>query len=368
MITGFILAGVIIGPSGLGLVHENLGLTLASITEVVLSLIALMIGSKIGLNTLKTIGRRVVTISLCQIVGTFLLVTTGLVMVGMRVEFAAILGTIASASAPAAVYMIISKLKAKGVFVDHLYAEMVVGDVGTILLFSAVTAVAANSLGSSYSLLQALLYSFIEILSSVLLGFIAGLILHSLTRRCRNANEIKIVSLSIIFITSAVSHTAEISPLITCLTAGATWNTMQHRNEFRLNALESLTPPLYAVFFAIAGTELNLSVLSSLTVLQFGFVFVLARVLGKVTGVFVGGSITRAESSIRKYLGISMLPLGGVAISLVLFLDTIPYFSLHQDSMALILNIVLFGVLMNKLIGPPLSNYSITRGAASEDR
>ena len=367
MITGFLLAGVLIGPSGLGLVHEHLGVTLSSVTEVALSLIALMIGTRLGLGTLRAIGRIVVVISAFQILGTFVLVTAGLSLVGMRLEFAAILGTIASASAPAAVFTIIRRLNAKGAFVDHLYAEVAVGDVGSILLFVGVTAVAVNSLGSGVSLLQALLHSVVEILVSILLGVLAGLVLHSLLRKCRNANEVKIISLSIILITSAVSHTAEVSPLITCLVAGILVTSLQRRGQPGLDVLESLTPPLYAVFFAIAGTELSLGILSSPGVLVLGGVFVLARAAGKVAGVAAGASITGAERPIRRYLGISMLPLGGVAISLVLFLETMPYFVTHQDYLVLLLNIVLFGVLINELIGPPLSRYAVIRGTESED-
>ncbi|MEN8208062.1 MAG: cation:proton antiporter, partial [Candidatus Fermentibacteria bacterium] len=96
-ITGFILAGLLLGPSFIGLVHQDLDETLAAITEIALALIALVIGSEFSLRKLKTIGRPVLIITLFQLFGAFILVTAGLVIAGMRIEFAAILGAIASA-------------------------------------------------------------------------------------------------------------------------------------------------------------------------------------------------------------------------------------------------------------------------------
>jgi hypothetical protein len=55
-----------------------------------------------------------------------------------------------------------------------------------------------------------------------------------------------------------------------------------------------------------------------------------------------------------------------VAIGLVLFLDTIPYFAQNHEITATLINIVLFSVLFNELAGPPLSRYSVIRGAKLE--
>ena len=59
-ITGFILAGLLLGPSCIGLVHGDLDETLATITEIALALIALVIGSEFSLKKLRAIGRSVV--------------------------------------------------------------------------------------------------------------------------------------------------------------------------------------------------------------------------------------------------------------------------------------------------------------------
>jgi len=365
-ISGFIIAGLLLGPSCIGLIHENLDETLSSITEIALSLIAMVIGSEFSLGKLRTISRSLAIITFFQIISAFTLVTMCLVIAGMRLEFAAILGAIASASAPAATVAIIRELKAKGPFVDHLYGEVVLGDAGCVLLFASITAIAANSLGSSASFASSLSQAVIKILLSLVLGGIAGWLLHLLTRKRKRKNEVLIILLGVILILSAVCSSFHLSTLFASMTAGAVMANLSKKTHTIVRTLDSISPPLYAAFFAIAGTELSISVLTSPQILMMGGIFVLARAAGKILGVHIGGSLSRSESLIKKYLGFGMLPQAGVAIGLVLYLDTMPYFTLNHDITTTMINIVLFSVLVNELTGPPLSRYAVVHGAVLE--
>ena len=365
-ITGFILAGLLLGPSCMGLVHEHLDEALAPITEIAIALIALMIGSEISRKMFRTIGKSIVIITIFQIFGVFTLVTTGRVIAGMRLEFAAILGAIATASAPASTVAIIRELKAKGPFVDHLYGEVALGDAGSILLFASVVAIAGNFLGSNVSLLRTISHSFFGILASLLLGAISGWILHLLTRKKRRINEVMIISLSLILLISAISNTLNMSSLLACMTAGAVMSNLSRNKHNILSSLDSISPPLFAALFAIAGTELSIAVLTSPNILLMGGIFVLARAAGKITGVHIGASAAHADPLIKKYLGYGMLPQAGVAIGLVLFLDTMPYFTINHEITTTLINIVLFSVFVNELAGPPLSKYAISRGSTLE--
>ncbi|MEN8208764.1 MAG: cation:proton antiporter [Candidatus Fermentibacteria bacterium] len=365
-VTGFILAGLLLGPACIGLVHGDIDQTLASITEIALALIAMVIGSEFSLKKLRTISGSVVVITLFQIISTFTLVTTCLVIAGMRFEFAAILGAIASATAPAATVTIIRELKAKGPFVDHLYGEVALGDAGCLLLFASITAITGNSLGSSSSIIHTVFRAATEILSSVVLGAAAGWLLHLLTRRRRRVNEILITSFGLILILSAVSNSLHLSTLFASLAAGTVMGNLSKKTHRIINSLDSISPILYSAFFAIAGTQLNITVLTSPYILLMGGIFVLARAAGKIAGARIGTSVAHSDPLIRKFLGIAMLPQAGVAIGLVLFLDTIPYFAFNRSITTTLINIVLFSVLVNELAGPPLSRYAVVHGAKLE--
>lgn len=365
-ITGFILAGLLLGPSMIGLVHSDLDVTLASVTEIALALIALVIGSEFSLRKLRAIGRPVVIITLFQLFAASILVTAGLVLAGMPLELAAILGTIASATAPAATVAIIRDLKARGPFVDYLYGVVALDDAGCILLFASVAAVASNSLGAGAGMLISIMHALVEIVASIVLGAIAGWLLHLLTRYRKRSNEVMIVSLAMVLVLSAVSNIFHLSALLSSMAAGMVMANLSKKTHSIVSVLDSLSPPLYAAFFAIAGTELKLGVLTSPSILLLGGIFVIARGIGKVAGVRIGAVAAGADPLIRKYLGFGMLPQAGVAIGLVLFLDTIPYFAMNQQVTATLVNIVLFSVLINELAGPPLSRYAVIRGAKLE--
>lgn len=365
-ITGFILAGLLLGPSMLGLVHRDLDATLASITEIALAIIALVIGSEFSLKKLRSIGRPVVIITLFQLFTSFALVTAGLVLAGMALEFAAILGAIASATAPAATVAIIRDLKARGPFVDHLYGVVAMDDAGCILLFASVTAIVSNSLGMATGMLASIFHAVTEIVVSILIGVIAGWVLHLLTRKRARANEVFIISLAVVLVLSAISNVFHLSALLSSMAAGTAMANLSRKAHRIVSSLDPISPPLYAAFFAIAGTELNLRVLTSPSILLLGGVFVIARGLGKLAGVHFGAMAAGSSPLIRKYLGFGMLPQAGVAIGLVLFLDTIPYFAMNRAVTSTLINIVLFSVLFNELAGPPLSRYSVIKGANLE--
>jgi Kef-type K+ transport system membrane component KefB len=365
-ITGFIVAGLLLGPSALGFVHENLAESLDMVTELALAIIALVIGSEFNISKLRRIGRAVVVITLAQLLATFLIVTAAVSLTGMLpLPAAALLGAIASATAPAATVAIVRDLKARGPFVDHLYGIVALDDAGCVLLFSVVAAFAGTSMGgASAPLLGSILHAMAQICSALLLGALAGFLLHLATKKLERNNEIFIISLGLVCILTAVATSLHISPLLAGMVAGAVLANFSHKSIKVLTVLDSLSPPLYAAFFAIAGTELDFSVFSSGPVLLLGLVFIVARAVGKYGGVLAGAVVARSDRLIKRYLGLAMLPQAGVAIGLALFLQTAPFLQegLHEYS-RLMVNVVLLSVFVNELAGPPVSRYAVIRGA-----
>ncbi|MDO9578118.1 MAG: cation:proton antiporter, partial [Candidatus Cloacimonadales bacterium] len=128
---------------------------------------------------------------------------------------------------------------------------------------------------------------------------------------------------------------------------------------------EPFTPPLYAVFFAIAGAELNLSIFADSSVLLAGFVFIFLRAIGKYSGVYLSALAIGLEKNIRQFLGLSLLPQAGVAIGLVLFVQASPVILAAgpeiQVSIDKMINIILMSVFFNEIVGPPLSKLAILK-------
>ncbi|MCD4797096.1 MAG: cation:proton antiporter [Candidatus Cloacimonetes bacterium] len=365
-ITGYIFAGVLVGSSGLKLIrHENMEM-LYVLSEVTLSFIAVIIGGEFSFYKLKLYGKKIVFLTLAQMFLTFGLVSVGLILFSFPVYIAFLLGAISAATAPAATVVIVEKLKARGKFVDYLYGIVALDDAGTVILFSIAFALSTSIIGKTeLNLSYSLFHAFKEIFYSIIIGAIGGIAIHFITFKKKNLNEIKIISLGFIFITTSISISLHLSPLISNMVLGMLLINLSKKNVRILFSLEPLTPPLYAVFFAIAGTELNLQVFKDGSILIAGFLFIILRSFGKYFGIYFSAMAMNINKNIRNYLGLSLLPQAGVAIGLVLFVQASPVVAASsieiQNEIGKMINIVLMSVFINEIVGPPLSKIAILK-------
>jgi hypothetical protein len=237
-------------------------------------------------------------------------------------------------------------------------------DAGCILLFSIVAAFAGGSLsGEDPGIIHGVLHAAREIGGSLLIGGATGWLIHIFTAHKGRTNEVYIISLGMICLLTAIATTFGFSPLLAGMTSGAVLANMG-RGAFRIIvSLEQLSPPLYATFFAIAGTELNIRAFASGPVLLMGAVFIFARAFGKYFGVWTGALAAKSNHLIRNYLGLAMLPQAGVAIGLALYIQAAPIFAGHQELVSTMVSIVLMSVFVNELAGPPISKTAVVRGA-----
>lgn len=371
-VTGYILAGLVLGESVIGIIPATAPYKLTSITEIALGMIAITIGAEFEFSRLKKTGKAIVIITIFQSLFAFVFVVISLLLMKMALSYALILGTIATATAPAATVVIVKELRARGEFVDYLYGVVALDDAVCILFFSIVFALVAPALagtvsGQELGILSGLTHAGLEILLSCILGAIGGFLLHEFTRKKYRLNEILIISIAVIFLTISITIVLNLSLLIANMMMGAVLVNLSHRNKRIFRVIEPVTPPLFALFFVLAGTELHLYVFTKLAVILFGLVYIVARFAGKYFGTWFSALIMKTSVNIRKYLGFCLFPQAGVAIGLVLFMQTSPIMAgapeLVRNMMVLIVNIVLFSIFINELIGPLITKYGIVKGS-----
>ena len=374
-ITGFILAGILMGDTVTGIIPHHMGEDLRLVTEVALGLIAITIGGEFYAAKLRRLGKAIVIITLVQIFFSFAAVTVALALFRMPLPFALLMGAIASATAPAATVAIVQSLRARGKFVDYLYGVVALDDAGAVILFGVVFAVATGFVGADAAEgaghgAHLVLHAFREVGLSLVVGAVSGFIIHIFARHKSNGNEVLIITLGMLFITTAFAIVFELSPLLTNMAAGAIIINMAPQNHRIFRFLEPFTPPVYALFFVIAGTELQPQILLQPEILVLGSVYILARAAGKYGGVYLGCAVSGVEPEIKTNLGICMLPQAGVAIGLVLLIQASPLMNgLSPELTQLVdtmVNIILLSVFVNELIGPPLSRGAIIRGNQME--
>ena len=179
-----------------------------------------------------------------------------------------------------------------------------------------------------------------------------------------------ILTLGFLFLSTTTALLFDFSPLLVNMAAGAALTNMSPRSSRIFRTLEPFTPPVYAIFFVIAGTKLNPSLLFGPEILLFGLVFVVARWIGKYSGAYFGSRLTGASPAIRRYLGLGLFAQAGIALGLVVLLQTAPELhgleNLPAGVVETSINIVLFSVFVNEITGPPIAKFAIQRALTVE--
>ena len=82
------------------------------------------------------------------------------------------------------------------------------------------------------------------------------------------------------------------------------------------DSLKTIDSPLFLLFFVLAGASLEIQILSKLGMI--GLAYLIVRITGKLIGAHLGARISNAVDSVRKYLGLGLVPQAGVALGCAL--------------------------------------------------
>jgi len=288
-ITGYILAGLILGRSISGIITSEMTESLHILTEIALGIIALTIGGEFSIEKIRRTGVSVIIITVFEALFAFIFVTFFLSITGFGFHYSLLLGSIASATAPASTVIIVRELRARGEFIDYLYGVVAFDDAICVMLFSIVFTLVAPliaGINTSVGLLAGITHALIEIILSALLGFAGGFTLHMTTRKKYRVNEILLIAISALFIVIAFSMAFKLSLLIANMVMGATLVNLSSRNRRIFDILEPVTPPLFALLFILAGTGLDISVFAGGVAVLYGLLYLVSRFAGKYAGVY----------------------------------------------------------------------------------
>lgn len=353
-VTGYLLAGIVIGPFCLKLIPQGAISNLSVISEVALGFIAYSIGSSLNFKDLKKIGSGIIIIALFEALMAVVVVTLVMVFIFKQpMAFSLAIGAIASATAPAATIMVLKQYNARGPLVDTLIPVVAIDDAIAVIAFGISLAIAEMlTKGTEALTFMSIASPFIEIVGSLILGVIFGTILVVANRSAKGKEMTMGLAIGIILLASGVATYLHVSGLLTCMVLGSTVSNLTAGKSKLLTVLDSFTNPIFIAFFTISGLGLDLSVLKTVGVIGVGYVF--ARVIGKVLGAYLGCKIAKSEPIVQKYLGFTLVPQAGVAIGLALLVESaLPAYGTQ------IRTIILAGTVIYELIGPLCTKFAI---------
>lgn len=389
-VSGYLIVGLLLGPTmGLifrgypGFVTAEESDALKFISEIALAFIAFSIGSEFVLKTIKKMGKSIMVLTIFEVVGAVVVVFLSLlflkkpdVIVGTyspfsknNIAFGLILASMAAATAPAATLMVIRQYRAYGPVSKSILPITALDDILGIVVFGFFISIAKILVPSGEALPLGLVISkpFIEVFGSIIIGGILGFLLakiNNVLKTERDDNQILTVltillTIGLISIINNMfsSQGIALSQLLANIMVGTMVANFSKKPEKHFTSIGDMSSPFYVLFFVLAGASLDLKILGTESlILLLSIVFIIARALGKTLGIYFGAKIMKSPDTVRKYLGIALLPQGGISIGLLVIV-----YAQMRDFYPVISTIIMLSILVYETMGPVFAKYAITK-------
>ena len=366
-IVGYIIAGIILGPV-LGIVELNQE-AVDIVVGITLGLVAFTIGEGFTRDLFRRHGRVIITILIIESLGAFLIVTLGVWLLTRDLVLALIFGSLAPATAPVGTIAALREYKAEGPVTDTLTAIVGLDDAVAVIIFVLCLSAVKVLLGGELSAISTAGEISLEIGGALLLGAAIGAAIAFGARKLRERDDILMVSLAGILACWGIATAFGMSSILACMVLGATVANLRPAIAERTHRIiESILPPIFVIFFIVAGMALEPELLLKMGIV--GIIYILCRVLGKVLGTSIGARISRAGPAFRKYLPFGLLSQAGVAIGLACMVATElrGYGEIGQSLGAAAITIIAASTVVFEISGPIGVRYAVTKAGEAKRR
>lgn len=388
-VTGQMLGGMLLSPhclSMLGIIspadssyHSALG-AFHFFVFVYLCMIAFGIGEELHLSRLKQVGKSALFISVVHMVVTFALTAGALMLCGLSMLDALLIGSIGVTSAPAITFVLMNQMRIEGQLRRIAGSVLVITDLAGVLLFSILVQIGLGDAKSQQGaggtaqqgpgLLEVLLPVARDFFFAIAIGagmyFLLRYLVHSQAQqKTPEANsaqstsrgsflknvlaakpspsvELLLITVAVISAGTGLAYLLHLPFLVTAIVAGflvANFHTFAVFDALKIGNIAAM---LNLGFFALVGATMSLSVGDSHTMLLAG-VYIATRFAGKMLGTFLGCKIAGQDAPITKTLPSQLIPQTGVAAVEAVYVAGV----LGKPELAGIIlpGIVVFGVL-----------------------
>lgn len=369
-IVGYLVAGVLFGPSALATIRADGVARLAPVSDLAIALIAFLAGAELRWAEVKERGVLLLRIMTAELAVTFFALAASIWLLQDALPFlrdatpatvaaAAILfAAIAIVHSPAVTLALLSETGARGVVAKTTLGVVLLADVAVVLFFSAAMAV-ARALAPPEGMVAPASVGLIiwEILGALAVGGLLGLAVAAYLRFV--GRELILFAVLVAFFGLEIARLAHVELLLTLLTAGfVTENLSRHGDDLR-EALERSAAPIFVVFFALSGAKIHLPDIVPLLPLVVPIAALRAGAIW--AGAWLGGRWAGAGPEERGLVWMGLVSQAGVAIGLAAIVAE-AYGALGEQ----IRNLLLALIAVNETIGPILFRRALSRSGEAE--
>ncbi len=352
-VTGYLVGGILVGPSVLGLVPTDVLYQLESINQLALGVIALTIGAELRIGTLKRLGSNIGRVFLVEAGTTFIFILSATMILGAPFSLALILAVLGIATAPGAIMSCVREVPSRGTFCRVLLTTVALDNLMAIAAFGIAVSLLQIGPIASVGALSFIWLLLRSLLLAAVLGALTGMFLTVVSIKTQNASIILVTTLGAIMVTVGLAATTDIPALLAAMVAGSFLINASPSPQRLLRSLETVEPPILVAFLTLAGIKLDFAVLPSVGLLGLGYI--IARFAGKALGSRIGAHFTDMPRSWRHNIGMALTPQAGVAIGLSIIAEQkLPF------PPGTITTLILGAVVVFEIIGPVLVKRALT--------
>jgi len=364
-VTGYILAGLLLGPGILGVWDQSGIDSFTPLINLALGIIGFMIGSELKLELFRKRGRSIYWILFCETLTTFTVVALFVYLLTDKVYFAILFGALAAATAPAATVDVLWENKTRGPLTTTLLAIVALDDVLALILYGFASVVAKSLITQEHlSLIHTIEAPFIEIGLAIMIGVGGAYVLYWLIHFIKERERILPFSFGVIAITIGLALHFKIDLILSSMILGfMLTNIAPVESKEIFDAIKRTSAPIYVLFFVLVGARLDFGLFLNTSVALIAVVYILSRSFGKMSGAILGGFVGEAHEMVTKYLGMCLFSQAGVAIGMAISINqSLKFISPEAETIGLtILNVVVASTFIYQLVGPICVRFAVSK-------
>lgn len=324
-IIGWLITGMALGPHAIGILSQSVldQRWYQSLMRIAECSFGIMIGAELIWNQIRKSGKQIFITTLTQSLGTFLLVSLsfGIVfyILDLPLYIATIFGGIALATAPAPALSIVNEYGTDGPVTRMLIPMAALDNLLAVGVFFSVIAVVTATVSTQKLPLYIIL---LVIALPIIIGIVVGLAAGFALKKDLPKGQTVLLLFSFVLVASGVGFFFDYlvlpKPALIFMLIGIAFSATfanivsKERLEKIMNAYHPIL--VISIILAILNLGAPLDYHLILGAGLFTLIYILSRSLGKIGGAYIGGVITHAPPTVKKYLGCTLLPHSGVSL------------------------------------------------------
>jgi Kef-type K+ transport system membrane component KefB len=358
-VLGWVLAGIALGPSGLGIVDRAALGGLDGLLEIAVGLILFELGQRFDMRWLRRNPWLLAT-SLLESGLAFAAIYAVLLLIGAQPLLAATAAAIAIGTGPAVMLTLVKQLRAQGQVSERMLALTSLNNAYAFVLWSLLLAwLHAEYRGGWLAVAAHPLYLIFG--SLALAALLSALTLALLTALGRRTDAQFVCLIALVVLSVSAASMLKLSVVLSLLAYGTLTRAFDTDRRFVSLDFGRTGQILVMLLFGITAAGLDLRLLPAGVVAAAALIA--ARYAGKTLGIF---ALARPSGlSLRKasLLSLGLMPMSGVA--LIMARETS---ASYPELGPTLVTVVLSAIAMLELLGPLLAHFAIVRaGEAAEE-